>query len=166
GDWKLHLFHEEWVLDGGWGSIATNHAVELYNLKSDIGERHDLANENPAMRDALLRELLDWQTAIHAPLPMKPNPAYHQSVAPSTDRKPLKASAQGEPMETGTPSPANRTDLFKRKDVDHDGRLSLEEFRAEKHDDEAARVNFERWDSDEDGYLSPEEFITMGRNPV
>ncbi|MEO6751407.1 MAG: sulfatase, partial [Opitutus sp.] len=42
GDWKLHLFHEEWVLDGGWGSIATNHAVELYNLKSDIGERHDL----------------------------------------------------------------------------------------------------------------------------
>ena len=39
GDWKLHLFYEEWMLDGGMDKIATNNSVELYNMKEDIGER-------------------------------------------------------------------------------------------------------------------------------
>ena len=47
GDWKLHLFHEEWQLDGGRGKLAANNAVELYNMVEDIGERKNLANEQP-----------------------------------------------------------------------------------------------------------------------
>jgi len=76
GDWKLHLFHEEWQLDGGRAKLADNHAVELYNLKQDIGERNNLANSNTAKRDELLEELLAWQQSVHAPLPSLPNPAY------------------------------------------------------------------------------------------
>ena len=34
GDWKLHLYHEEWQLDGGREKLATNRAVELYNLRA------------------------------------------------------------------------------------------------------------------------------------
>jgi arylsulfatase A-like enzyme len=60
GDWKLHLYHEEWLLDGGREKLATNNATELYNLTEDIGERHNLTNENTAKRDELLDDLLAW----------------------------------------------------------------------------------------------------------
>ena len=83
GDWKLHLFFEEWVLDGGREKLATNHAVELYNLRDDIGERTDLANSNSAKRDELLDDLLAWQKSVNAPIPTKPNPDY----APGTGAK-------------------------------------------------------------------------------
>ncbi len=76
GDWKLHLYHEEWQLDGGRDALATNNAVELYNLRDDIGERVNLANTRTEMRDVLLDELLTWINRTDAPLPTKRNPAY------------------------------------------------------------------------------------------
>ncbi|MBL8205522.1 MAG: sulfatase [Blastocatellia bacterium] len=76
GDWKLHLYHEEWQLDGGRETLATNNAVELYNIAMDIGERHNLANTNKAKRDELLNELLAWIKATNAPLPTEKHPAY------------------------------------------------------------------------------------------
>ena len=39
GDRKLLLYHEEWQLDGGRNRLATNSAVELYDLRADPGER-------------------------------------------------------------------------------------------------------------------------------
>ena len=76
GDWKLHLYHEEWQLDGGREKIATNNAVELYNIAADIGERNNLAAANTAKRDELLDDLLAWLKATNAPLPTEKNPAY------------------------------------------------------------------------------------------
>ena len=71
GDWKLLLYHEEWLLDGGRDKLATNNAVELYNLRADIGERNNLANANAAKRDELMNELLRWFQAVQAPLPAR-----------------------------------------------------------------------------------------------
>ena len=79
GDWKLHLFHEEWQLDGGRAKLAQNNAVELYNLKADIGERNNLANTNTAKRDELLDDLLAWQRSVKAVMPERPNPRYTPS---------------------------------------------------------------------------------------
>jgi arylsulfatase A-like enzyme len=76
GDWKLHLFHEEWQLDGGRNKIESNHAVELYNLAEDIGERNDLAATHPAQRDAMLEDLLAWMKSVRAPVPTEPNSKY------------------------------------------------------------------------------------------
>lgn len=76
GGWKLHLFHEEWVLDGGRAKLASNHAVELYDLNTDIGERKNLANANPTKRDELLDDLLAWHQSANALVPTTPNPAY------------------------------------------------------------------------------------------
>ena len=76
GDWKLHLYHEEWQLDGGRAALATNHAVELYNLRDDIGERQNLAAANPAKREELLDNLLTWFEKTNAKLPTEKNPAY------------------------------------------------------------------------------------------
>jgi arylsulfatase A-like enzyme len=68
GDWKLFLYHEEWLLDGGRDRLATNHAVELYNVRDDIGERTDLAGVETARRDELLADLLGWIERTGAPL--------------------------------------------------------------------------------------------------
>jgi arylsulfatase A-like enzyme len=88
GDWKLHLFHEEWRLDGGRDKLPGNGAVELYNLADDIGERRDLAAANPAKRDELLSDLLAWFKSADAPLPTQPNPRYDPNApAPNASKK-------------------------------------------------------------------------------
>jgi arylsulfatase A-like enzyme len=71
GDWKLHLYHEEWQLDGGREKIDSNRAVELYNIRTDIGERDDLALKNKSKRDELLDGLLAWMAEVKAPLPTR-----------------------------------------------------------------------------------------------
>ncbi|WP_017259840.1 sulfatase [Pedobacter arcticus] len=71
GDWKLMLYYEEWINNGGIKNIANNNAIELYNLKGDIGERNNLASKNPKMRDELLKDLLTWLKDTKAPLPTK-----------------------------------------------------------------------------------------------
>ncbi len=81
GDWKLHFYHEEWVLDGGRGKLATNRAVELYNMKTDGGEHHDLAQIETAKRDELLADVLAWIKTVRAPIPTQPNPKYDHSDA-------------------------------------------------------------------------------------
>ncbi|MBI9016751.1 MAG: sulfatase [Phycisphaerae bacterium] len=81
GDFKLLMFFEEWLLDGGREAIATNNSVELYDLKNDIGETNNLVN-NPsyiANRDELLDQLLAWQETNNAPnkiTDMPKNPDY------------------------------------------------------------------------------------------
>jgi arylsulfatase A-like enzyme len=76
GDWKLHLYHEEWQLDGGREKLATNNAVELYNIAEDAGERNNVATSNLKKRDELLDDLLTWIEETPAPLPTEPNPKY------------------------------------------------------------------------------------------
>ncbi|MEN9360363.1 MAG: Arylsulfatase [Verrucomicrobiota bacterium] len=66
GEWKLHLFHEEWLLDGGRAALPGNHAVELYNLAQDPGEQRDLAATEAARRDELLEALLAWMKRTEA----------------------------------------------------------------------------------------------------
>jgi len=101
GDRKLLLYHEEWVLDGGRGRLATNNAVELYDLRADPGERTNLAPTDPAARDELLGDLLRWLDATRAPLPSRPNPA-----APGAGAAPRLPAAEGAP--TARPDPPAR----------------------------------------------------------
>lgn len=56
GDWKLLEFLE----DG---------RRELYNLRRDLGERHDLSQENPEMVQLLHRRLVQWRAQVDAPMP-------------------------------------------------------------------------------------------------
>lgn len=75
GDWKLLLHLEEWSLDGGREKIAVNNAVELYNLRDDVSEQHNLALKDTRVRDRLLDELLAWLQSIKAPIPEEANPS-------------------------------------------------------------------------------------------
>ena len=87
GDWKLHLYHEEWQLDGGRQKLAENNAVELYNLKDDIGERINVATKNTAKRDELLGELLAWHRSANALVANEPNPKYQSDAVPAEKKK-------------------------------------------------------------------------------
>jgi len=69
GDWKLIEFFE----DG---------RLELYNLRDDIGEGHDLAEVEPDQRDALHRLMRDWREKTGAPVPVEPNPLYNPDSKP------------------------------------------------------------------------------------
>lgn len=65
GDWKLHEYFE----DGG---------LELYNLKEDIGEKVNRANEQPRRVQALHARLQAWRKDTEAPVPTALNPKYAQ----------------------------------------------------------------------------------------
>jgi arylsulfatase A-like enzyme len=90
GDWKLHLFHEEWQLDGGRAGLPGNGAVELYHLGRDLGERENLAAVETAKRDELLNDLLAWQKDVQALMPTEPNPAYDPKAKTKAGRKKKK----------------------------------------------------------------------------
>jgi len=62
GDWKLHEFFE----DG---------RLELYNLRNDLGETRDLAQEKPAKAKELQQQLAAWRESVNADMPT-PNPNY------------------------------------------------------------------------------------------
>lgn len=96
GDWKLHLFHEEWQLDGGRAELTQNHAVELYNLKDDIGERNNLADQEPARRDELLDELLAWHKSVNAKVPSQPNPDYNPNATTKAKGRAKKKAPPGD----------------------------------------------------------------------
>lgn len=63
GDWKLLEFFE----DGN---------LELYNLKDDISETNNLADQMPEKATSLHNKLLNWRAKIEAPVPTELNPEY------------------------------------------------------------------------------------------
>jgi arylsulfatase A-like enzyme len=60
GDWKLVELDE-------------SGAVELYNLETDVGERHELSSEHPRTKARLLAALHAWQDELSAKRAV-PNP--------------------------------------------------------------------------------------------
>ncbi|MCA9049045.1 MAG: sulfatase [Planctomycetaceae bacterium] len=75
-NWKLHLYHEEWFLDGGQAAVSDNNSVELYDLSNDIGERINMAEQHSDVRDRLIAGITTWWQSTEAVLPAKPNPAF------------------------------------------------------------------------------------------
>jgi arylsulfatase A-like enzyme len=60
GDWKLIEFFE----DG---------RLELYNLRNDISEDHNVAADHPELTDRLASQLAAWRESVEAQIP-QPNP--------------------------------------------------------------------------------------------
>ncbi len=56
GDWKLIEYFED-------------HRLELYNLKEDLGETHNLATANPGKASELQKKLVQWRQDLQAPMP-------------------------------------------------------------------------------------------------
>src|SRR5262249_41588963 len=118
-------------------------AMELYDEQNDPAETVSVADkpENKAIVESLSK---------HLPLV----PAKSAAKAPTAT--PEKTGA------TPTKPALDRNALFDKKDTNHDGKLSREEFMANQPDPEAAKGRFDKWDLDKDGFLSREEFVTEG----
>jgi arylsulfatase A-like enzyme len=58
GDWKLMEFMED-------------QRLELYNLKDDVSEQHNLASSQPEKAKELQTQLHAWQTSVAAKMPAK-----------------------------------------------------------------------------------------------
>jgi arylsulfatase A len=72
GDWKLIRFYE-------------TDREELYNLKSDLSEKHDLAAAKPEKRQELSARLDAWLKEVGAQMPV-PNPDYNPAQARKLQR--------------------------------------------------------------------------------
>ena len=68
GKWKLHEYFED--------TQSADKGLELYDLQSDPGESHNLAQSNPLQRDRLHQRLTSWRKQIGAPVPSEPNPLF------------------------------------------------------------------------------------------
>jgi arylsulfatase A-like enzyme len=58
GDWKLIEFFE-------------TGKIELYNLAEDIGEKNDLAKNQPDRAKAMHDDLVMWRKSVNAPMPTR-----------------------------------------------------------------------------------------------
>ena len=132
------------VRDGKW-KLLTNldrSRVELYDIPSDPAETTNLAAANPDVVERLARLALDWKATLppgeERPLP---RPKAKSQPAPSRDR------------------PA----MFKAKDTNNDGQLTLEEYLHNFPDQAEGRRRFPTFDTNKDNILSPQEFVDMGR---
>ncbi|NND99688.1 MAG: sulfatase [Pirellulaceae bacterium] len=67
GDWKLHEYFE----DGG---------LELYDLKTDPGEKTNLAASRPDKLATMHAEMKRWRSETHAPVPTEPNPRFNAAA--------------------------------------------------------------------------------------
>jgi arylsulfatase A len=81
GDFKLIEFHDDM-------------RVELYDLREDIGEKHDLSKEMPTKVDELRNRLHAWRKEVEAQMPTR-NPNYDPSKPehdPKSSKKKKKES--------------------------------------------------------------------------
>ena len=119
-----------------WKQVAASAdtaILELYDYVADPDETKNLAGEQPEVV-AQLRAILARQPEA--------KPQIHVQGAPAAKQ--------------------DRAAMFDRRDKNHDGRLSREEFLEGQPDPNEAPKRFLRFDTDKDGFLSRDEFINMG----
>lgn len=116
------------------GAAADTADLELYDYQTDPQETKNLASEQPRVV-AKLRVILAKQ------------PEGKPQISSRSDAEKQKTE---------------RAILFERKDTNHDGKLSRDEFLVNQPDPDEAPKRFERFDQNKDGVLSRDEFVSMG----
>jgi iduronate 2-sulfatase len=119
------------------GAAADTADLELYDYQADPRETKNLANDQPKAV-AKLRAILARQPEGKPQISTKPDAGNQK---------------------------AERTALFDRKDTNHDGKLTREEFLANQPDPDEAPKRFTRFDRNKDWILSRDEFVNIGGPP-
>ncbi len=130
------------VRDGKWKLLTSldRSRVELYDIPSDPGETENVAAAHPDVVERLTRLALDWKATL-----------------PPGDERPVpRPKAKAAPVR-------DRTAMFRAKDTNHDGQLTLEEYLRNFPDQAEGRRRFPTFDTNNDNILSEQEFVNMGR---
>lgn len=121
---------------------------ELYDLQEDPNELRNLYGQaeveavTSELKTALQKKMiLDFD---YLPLPIAGSPKG-------------KAKAKDQPDAAAGPRNPNRAEIFKRLDIDHDGKLTREEFSAKRKPEEAAAW-FTARDRNADGFVDEAEY--------
>jgi len=88
GDWRLVEFYED-------------DRVELYNLRDDEGEKHDLAAKDPTRAEELRKRLHAWRAEVGAQMPT-PNPQYDAEKNKAQDARKGKGAGKKSNVEKET----------------------------------------------------------------
>ncbi|MCX6910547.1 MAG: EF-hand domain-containing protein, partial [Verrucomicrobia bacterium] len=124
------------------GEPADTAVLELYDYEADPDETKNLAADKPEVV-AKLRAILAKQPEA------KPQIGSGKKAgAKPTSNKPKQ----------------DRGAMFDKRDKDHDGKLTREEFLANQPDPDEAPKRFIQFDRNKDGVLSREEFVNAGKS--
>lgn len=157
-EWRFRVFNHPWnrspilaVRDGPWKLLLNpDHSrVELFDIPSDPSEQNNVAGQHPEVVERLAQKALAWQKTLPEG-PVEPVAGKNDYPWPKEGTGPVK-----EALDRGA--------MFDKKDLGHDGFLTLEEFLQGFPDQAEGRRRFERFDTNHDGKLSREEFMNMGR---
>lgn len=152
--WQGKHSGDDWpawaVRDGDWGLTMSDDRkrVELHNVVKDRNQTTNLADQKPDRVAEMQKQLDHWITT----LPKLPSPA---------DLADYWAN-RGKRSQTTIKTPALKPDrdaAFKRKDLNKDKQLTLEEYLHNFKDPDSVRRRFLRFDKDGNGLLSYDEFV-------
>jgi iduronate 2-sulfatase len=124
----------EWKVPGASPDTAE---FELYDYVADPLETRNIAESNPEILLGMREILAEYPEA---------KPQFKEGGKSGGKAPPEKAKV-------------DRDILFKRRDANKDGKLTMEEFLTNQPDAEHAKSGFPKFDSDGDGFLSREEFV-------
>lgn len=138
----------EWRVPGEDVSTAE---YELYDYQTDPLETVNRAAQQP-----------DVLASLKVILAKHPEPKPQVTSKESKEKAAKKSTTAGDSSGKSGKN-QDRVAMFRKRDKNEDGKLSLEEFLSSQPDGDAARERFPRFDANGDGELSETEFVTSGR---
>ena len=112
---------------------------------------------NPDVVKELSAKALAWQKSL-PPSKARDEGGRRRAPVDAPRKRPQAKAARKR-----TSPPLDRAAIFKTKDTNGDGKMSLEEYLHKFPDEAEGRRRFPTFDTNKDGVLSEEEFVTMGK---